>query len=234
VRKLVIVADSSFVIETIRIALRGSATFDLAGKVDGRRPVRAEIRAAQPDVVLVDEMHAGDDALTRIRECREEAPGATVLLLTMRMDDGFVGEALAAGAAACVSKSVHLPGLGSLIGEIASGNVVSAGRRAVRPPALPAGDELTAREHEILGLVAEGLTNARIAKKLWVTEQTVKFHLSNVYRKLGVSNRTEASRYAHEYGLTRQPSWPATTTPQAAKPLAPVHQLRPLPVAEVA
>jgi DNA-binding CsgD family transcriptional regulator len=61
--------------------------------------------------------------------------------------------------------------------------------------------DLTRRELEILRLVAEGLSNAELAKMLWVTEQTVKFHLSNIYRKLNVSNRTEASRWAQLNGL---------------------------------
>jgi DNA-binding CsgD family transcriptional regulator len=61
------------------------------------------------------------------------------------------------------------------------------------------------REKEILGLVAEGHTNGQIARLLWVTEQTVKFHLSNTYRKLGVANRTEASHYAHVNNLMRVP-----------------------------
>ena len=60
---------------------------------------------------------------------------------------------------------------------------------------------LTRREVEILQLVAEGYSNAQLAKMLWVTEQTVKFHLSNIYRKLGVANRTEASRWAQLNGL---------------------------------
>ena len=60
---------------------------------------------------------------------------------------------------------------------------------------------LSSRELEVLKLVAGGATNGDIARKLWVTEQTVKFHLSNVYRKIGVANRTEASRYAHVNGL---------------------------------
>jgi DNA-binding CsgD family transcriptional regulator len=60
---------------------------------------------------------------------------------------------------------------------------------------------LTKREREILALVAEGHSNAQLAKMLWVTEQTVKFHLSNIYRKLDVSNRTEASRWAQLHGL---------------------------------
>jgi DNA-binding CsgD family transcriptional regulator len=62
-------------------------------------------------------------------------------------------------------------------------------------------NELTRRELEILRLVAEGLTNAQLARMLWLSEQTVKFHLSNVYRKLGVANRTEASRWAQVHGV---------------------------------
>ena len=66
---------------------------------------------------------------------------------------------------------------------------------------------LTRRELEILQLVAEGDSNAQLAKMLWITEQTVKFHLSNIYRKLGVSNRTEAARWAQLHGLLdRQPA----------------------------
>jgi len=73
----------------------------------------------------------------------------------------------------------------------------------VAPTPMPVDDTpgLTRRETEILKLVAEGHTNAQLAKMLWVTEQTVKFHLSNVYRKLDVANRTEASRWAQTHGL---------------------------------
>jgi DNA-binding NarL/FixJ family response regulator len=67
-------------------------------------------------------------------------------------------------------------------------------------------DMLTARELEILRLVAAGLSNNRIAAQLWVAEQTVKFHLSNIYRKLGLANRTEASHYAHMHGLLGAPA----------------------------
>jgi DNA-binding NarL/FixJ family response regulator len=205
-KTMVLVADSSFVIETIRLALRNSAGLKLLGKVDGRSNVRGPVGEAQPEIVLVDEMQNPDDALERIRECREAAPSAVIFMLTMRMDDRSVAEAIEAGVDACISKSTHLPVLGTLIREIVSRNIVCA-----LPPALADGSltgdnsDLTAREREILALVADGLTNARIGKELWVTEQTVKFHLSNVYRKLEVSNRTEASRYAHMNGMLRQP-----------------------------
>ena len=75
-----------------------------------------------------------------------------------------------------------------------------------RPAAVAAEQSpLTSRELEVLQLVAAGATNGEIAQKLWVTEQTVKFHLSNVYRKLEVGNRTEASHYAHVNGLLGAP-----------------------------
>jgi DNA-binding NarL/FixJ family response regulator len=204
-KSLVIVADSSFVIETVRLALRSSAGFTVAGEVDGRGPVAAPIAKTRPDVVLVDEMEDGAQALERIRECRMAAPGAALLLLSARMDDVWVAQAIAAGADACVSKSAPLPSLGTLIREAANRNIVTtlpAGPRQGRSP-LPGAEELTPREREILGLAARGHTNARIGRELWITEQTVKFHLSNVYRKLGVSNRTEASRYAHAHDLQR-------------------------------
>jgi DNA-binding NarL/FixJ family response regulator len=94
--------------------------------------------------------------------------------------------------------------MGTLLREIACSNVVHrfTPRRAVTEEACP----LTDRELEILRYVATGYTNGRIARELWVTEQTVKFHLSNTYRKLGVSNRTEASRYAHLHDLLEPPA----------------------------
>ena len=89
---VVIVADSSFVVETIRMALKNTARLKLLGKVDGRGSIRRPIDQSQPDIVLVDEMQNSEHALERIRECREEAPAATILLLTMRMDDDWVGQ----------------------------------------------------------------------------------------------------------------------------------------------
>ena len=71
----------------------------------------------------------------------------------------------------------------------------------VQPQVQAPSVDLTRRETEILRLAAEGHSNAQVAKLLWVTEQTVKFHLSNIYRKLEVANRTEASRWAHIHGL---------------------------------
>jgi DNA-binding NarL/FixJ family response regulator len=196
-----IVADHSFVVQAIRLALRQTAGFQVVGFFDGRGSVRNALQELRPDVVLVDDMQEADNALARLREVTEEAPQAKSMLLTLQMDSDWLEQAFDAGAQAVVSKTVHPVSLGTLLREISHGNVVH--RFEKRPAAVVEDDcPLTDRELEILRLVAEGHTNGRIARELWVTEQTVKFHLSNTYRKLGVANRTEASRYAHLHNLT--------------------------------
>ncbi|MGZ4268280.1 MAG: LuxR C-terminal-related transcriptional regulator [Solirubrobacteraceae bacterium] len=197
-KRLLIVADHSLVVNAIRLALRQTAGFQVVGFVDGRRSVRAQLLELRPDVVLVDDMHCPEDALARLREIAQDAPDARALLLTTRMEDEWLDEAFEAGGHAALSKNVHPVALGTLLRETVRGNIVHRyERQRVTDTECP----LTTREIEILGLTAQGYTNSRIARELWITEQTVKFHLSNTYRKLGVANRTEASRYAYLHDL---------------------------------
>jgi DNA-binding NarL/FixJ family response regulator len=178
-KRLVIVADHSFVVHAIRLALRQTAGFQVVGFIDGRSP-----------------------AAGSLNELKVLVPEAKCLLLTMQMDGAWIERAFDAGADAAISKTVHPVSLGTLLREISRGTVV---HRMPKRETSAADHEcpLTARELEILVLVAQGYTNNRIARQLWVTEQTVKFHLSNTYRKLGVNNRTEASRYVHQHDLLR-------------------------------
>jgi DNA-binding NarL/FixJ family response regulator len=202
-KRLVIVADHSFVVQAIRLALRQTAGFQVVGFIDGRTHVATAIEALRPDIVLVDDMGEPDDAVARLREIDATSSGAKVLLLTLDMNREWQQRVFEAGAHAVLSKTVHPVALGTLIREIANGTVVhrfDAQREAARRSAEAC--PLTERELEILGLVAHGMTNSGIARQLWVTEQTVKFHLSNIYRKLGVTNRTEASRYAFVHDLS--------------------------------
>ena len=198
-KRLLIVADRSMVVHTIRLALRQTAGFEVVGFVDGRAPVRDALVEHRPDVVLVDELEDAVVALARLREASEHAPDAQIVLLTLRMEDGWLADVFEAGADAVLSKSMHPVSLGTTLREVVRGNVVHRyeSPRRTATEACP----LTRRELEILLLAAEGHTNGQIARSLWVTEQTVKFHLSNTYRKLGVANRTEASRYAHLHEL---------------------------------
>jgi DNA-binding NarL/FixJ family response regulator len=193
-KRLLIVADHSLVVHAIRLALRQTAGFQVVGFLDGRVSIRAHLLELRPDVVLIDDMQNPADASARLREVADVLPDARALLLTMRMADDVLDDAFDAGADAVLSKSIHPVALGTLLRETVRGNVVHRYRRA-RPA--DAECPLTGRETEILALAAQGYTNGRIARELWITEQTVKFHLSNTYRKLGVANRTEASRYAY-------------------------------------
>ena len=206
-KRLLIVADHSLVAHSIRLALKQTAGFQVVGVIDGRADARDALLEIRPDVVLVDDMHDPrmaetrdpDHALARLREAGEHVPTAQRLLLTLRMDEAWMNEVFEAGAHAVLSKSMHPVSLGTMLREVVRGNVVHRFER--RPAAALVDCPLTLREKEILSLVAAGATNGQIARMLWVTEQTVKFHLSNTYRKLGVSNRTEASHYAHVNNL---------------------------------
>lgn len=195
-KRLMIVADHSLVVHAIRLALRQTAGLQVVGFVDGRQSAEGHLADLSPDVVLVDDMQDPADALLRMREVRETAPRAKILLLTLRMEDEWLEQAFQAGAEAIISKSVHSVALGTLLREVVQGNIVQRHRPEANAGA-PQDCPLTSRELEILRLAAEGYTNGKIAQELWVTEQTVKFHLSNTYRKIGVANRTEASRYAY-------------------------------------
>ncbi|MCW2985539.1 MAG: response regulator transcription factor [Conexibacter sp.] len=199
-KRLLIVADHSLVVHAIRMALRQTAGFKVVGFVDGRQSIRGQLLEATPDIVLVDDMHVRQHALDRLAEVGEFSPDAQSILLAGAMDEASVDEIFEAGASTVLSKAVHPVALGTLLREVVQGHVIHAPRRK-RASAIADDCPLTTRELEILQLAAQGYTNGRIARELWVTEQTVKFHLSNTYRKLGVANRTEASRYAHMHDL---------------------------------
>ena len=195
-KRLMIVADNSFAAQSIRLALRQTAGFQVIGFLDGTVELSARVAELHPDLVVIDDLHDPEQGVARLREIAALVPDAKRVLLTLRMDQESLDDAFAAGVDAVIAKTVHPVSLGTLLREISRDAIVHMPRRG--PVKIDRSDcPLTERELEILRLVAQGYTNGRIARELWVTEQTVKFHLSNTYRKLGVANRTEASRYAH-------------------------------------
>jgi DNA-binding NarL/FixJ family response regulator len=207
-KRLFIVGNDAFIAHAIRLALRCSTGISVLGIIDGRRSVRQAVRDAQPDVVVVDGMRDAQAGIQHLRDIREEAPNALVLLLSAPLDHPALQDVLEAGAMAMsaaaragATAAGSAPGAPSVPAPVPAGPAAAAPAADPVRPAPAARCPLTARELEILRAVAEGHTNARIGRQLWVTEQTVKFHLSNIYRKLGVSNRTEASRYALVHGL---------------------------------
>jgi DNA-binding NarL/FixJ family response regulator len=164
------------------------------------------ISTHHPDVLVTSiELDDPDvDGIVCIRRATERQASLRTIVLSAYDDAEHIDAALAAGAIAYVLKTAHPDDFAAAIRQSFEHSVFMAGAHAPHvEPAEFAGDTrgLTRRELEILRLVAEGHSNAQLAKMLWVTEQTVKFHLSNIYRKLDVSNRTEASRWAQVQGL---------------------------------
>jgi DNA-binding NarL/FixJ family response regulator len=160
-----------------------------------------------PGLVTIglDGHEGGVEALAFLDRVHEVSPGSRAIVLSAYRDEARIDAALAAGAVAYVVKSVQADDLAYAMRQAFAHSVfVPASRPGLRAPAASNGDVpagMTRREGEILRLVAEGYSNADVAKMLWIAEQTVKFHLSNIYRKLKVSNRTEASRWAQLNGL---------------------------------
>jgi DNA-binding NarL/FixJ family response regulator len=196
VKRLMIVADNSFAAQSVRLALRQTAGFQVIGFVDGSVPISSRAIELAPDIVVIDDTQEPEHAIARLEELASTLPSAKRVFLTMRMGSDEISHVFDAGADAVISKAVHPVSLATLLREISRDTVIHMPRRTATK-AVRDDCPLTDRELEIVRLVAQGYTNGRIARELWVTEQTVKFHLSNTYRKLGVANRTEASRYVH-------------------------------------
>jgi DNA-binding NarL/FixJ family response regulator len=224
-RRLFIVGSDAFIVRAMRFALQYAPGLSLSGVIDGQAHMRRAIREAEPDVVIVDGLTNERPPLARLTEIRAEASHALVILLSAPLEEASLNVALAAGALVCMSSSLRVSEVPVQADELApalAGRVqvpevfdeesaADAGTPGLSEPA-----RLTARELEVLRAAAKGHTNARIGRDLWVTEQTVKFHLSNIYRKAGVSNRTEAIRYALMHGLVAMPHQRAA----ALRPLA--------------
>jgi DNA-binding NarL/FixJ family response regulator len=145
------------------------------------------------------------EGLAALRQATLANPGVHALVLSTENAPAQIEAAFNAGATMYCVKTAEPEDLASAIRQAFESSIHYAGSRDWQREAAPAEpvdlSGLTKREVEILQLVAEGHSNSQLAKMLWVTEQTVKFHLSNIYRKLDVSNRTEASRWAQLHGL---------------------------------
>jgi DNA-binding NarL/FixJ family response regulator len=196
----------------LRMILESEPDLEVVGEAgDGLEAVELA-RARQPDVVLMDIRMPRMDGVEATRRIRE-AGGTQVVILSTYDDDELVFEALRVGAAGYLLKdfpaeelikairTVHHGG-GILIPPPIAAKVVAELRRS-RGGAAPH-EPLTAREEEILGLVARGLSNREVAEALHLSEGTVKNALSRIYAKLGARDRTQAALWAVEHGLVRE------------------------------
>jgi DNA-binding NarL/FixJ family response regulator len=206
-KRLIVVADNSLIVEAIRTGMRETGAFELVGYADARKASARMIAETGVDLVLMDEADRSQEALDLIRSIKEQCGDVTIIILTVRMDGEWLARALETGASGAISKSVHPAALATLVREALNGHIVHSLASVGSEPAPPQPADgnghspLTDRELQILQLVASGATNGDIARRLWITQQTVKFHVSNIYRKLAVANRTEACHYAHVHGM---------------------------------
>lgn len=155
-----------------------------------------QLPAARADVLLIEPWMRNGEGLTIIERVTNDLPSVTVVALSRIWDPEHVNNALDVGASAYLSKEIRTVDLAAMVRHILDGGTV-------RPKAMSAAAkiDLTTREREVLCLAAKGHSNAAIADELFVTAQTVKFHLSNAYRKMGVHNRTEAAHRAARLGV---------------------------------
>jgi DNA-binding NarL/FixJ family response regulator len=212
-RSAVIVDRQPLWLEALEDLLEGVG-IEVVGKATSYDAAATLVEEHRPDLLVagIDASEAGIDCVRRACDAHSDV---RAVVLSENDDPQHIDAAFSAGARVYCVKTAERDDLASAIRQAFQHSIyfASSGRPAVPAAAAPAATtayeaapELTRRELEILQLVAEGFSNSQLAKMLWVTEQTVKFHLSNIYRKLDVSNRTEASRWAQVHGLL-----PATT-----------------------
>lgn len=211
----VLVVDDHPVVRSGLSGLLGSLPgFEVVGAVaDGRAAVREAV-LTRPDVVLLDLQMPGGDGLTALRELARVAPEVRVCVLTMFADDDSLFSAVRAGARGYLLKGAEQEEIERAVRSIAAGEVVFGpgvaarvlaqltGARATAANPFPS---LTAREREVLDLLAAGTPTARIAAHLGLATKTVANHVSAILVKLQVTDRTQAAVAAREAGLGRRP-----------------------------
>jgi DNA-binding NarL/FixJ family response regulator len=200
--KLLIADDHPLVVAGIREVLAKEPLFDIVGSASSGSEVMPLIGRLNPDIVLLDLRMPGVDGLGCLERIHERYPKIKVVVLSMTTDPEQIQAAFKRGACGFVIKSIDPADLASAIRQAVNGTAFHAlGLPALNENAVARAAGLTDRELMIMKAVSRGLSNQAIGKELWVTEQTVKFHLTNLYRKLGVTNRTEAARWAFAKGL---------------------------------
>jgi DNA-binding NarL/FixJ family response regulator len=200
--KVVIADDHPLVRSGVRRALEEEDDIEVVGEATNGAKVLPLIGQTGPDLVVLDITMPQLDGLACLDQIRKRYPDVKVVILSASGDPDRVQAALARGATAYVLKSVDVRDLASALRQAIEGTVFQAfGVQQDSDGELAGSAGLTKRETAILKAVARGLTNQAIGREFWVSEQTVKFHLRNIFRKLEVSSRTEAARYAFEHGL---------------------------------
>lgn len=206
--KVLIADDHTVVRKGIRALLETEPGITVVGEAaDGEDAIHKAL-ALKPDVILMDLVMPKLDGVQAIKELREVLPEAKVLVLTSFAEDRRIVAAIEAGALGYLLKDSSPQDLVRAIREVHRGEsslhpkvAQQLIKKLRRPAEEPEREELTARERKVLALIARGLSNREIARELSISEPTVRTHVSNILRKLGLKSRTQAALYALKEGL---------------------------------
>jgi DNA-binding NarL/FixJ family response regulator len=202
--RVLLVDDHPIVRSGIRMLLEQAPDIVVVGETDRGNDVVALVNQLQPDVLLLDMEMPGKSGVDVARELQSAGTSVRILALSAYDDDHYISSLLDTGAIGYLTKEEALGTIVEAVRGVARGERGWFSRRAAAQIAAMArkdrsgGLELTEREEEVLGMLAKGWTNTKIANELSVSERTVRFHLSNIYDKLGVSSRAEAIAWAYK------------------------------------
>ena len=209
--KVGIVDDHSIMRQGLRAMLDREPDLRVVGDADGERTAITMVAQASPDVVLMDlklTIDGGCEGLDLCAKVVDRFPESRILVLTTFADEWLVREAIRQGAKGYVVKDVDLTELIRAIRAVYRGESAFDSRSASavvswlrREPDAEATAQITPREREILGMLARGLSNVAIGKRLYISDTTVKFHVTNLMHKLGARRRAEAVYAASKLGL---------------------------------
>jgi DNA-binding NarL/FixJ family response regulator len=199
----IVIADHQGLVRTgIKRVLAEDADFIVTGEAQESAEIATVVERTRPDALLLDFEMPDVDGLARIQQLRERFPELKIVICSGSNEPSLIQAVFRRGACGYILKSIPPRDLASAIRQAVDGTAFHAfGLPALEDDTVARLAGLTQREVEIMRAVAHGLSNKEIAKELWVSVQTVKFHLTNIYRKLEITNRTEAARWALSRGL---------------------------------
>jgi DNA-binding NarL/FixJ family response regulator len=199
--KVVLAEDQALMRDAVGLVFEETEDLELVGEVADGRDLLPLLKRVEADVILLDVQLPGLDGLACLEALAEQRIDAKVAMLTAIDDAQVVEAAFRRGADSYILKSVNPFDLPGAIRQMLDGSVIHRSPAAEDGTATPRAAGLSEKEVVVLVELCHGYTNKQIAARLWLSEQTVKFHLRNVYRKLGIKSRTEALRYAYDHDL---------------------------------
>jgi DNA-binding NarL/FixJ family response regulator len=199
--RVLVADDHSLTVEAVKDALRENHGIKVVAEASSGREALALASRSRPDVALLDmHMPGSVDGLTCAERIKKRMPDVRVVIISAFNDEASVRMAFRRGADAFISKAVDPRDIGPMLRATVQRTVYHAPVDGLESGCQET-EGLTERELTVLQAVAAGLPNKTISERLWISEHTVKFHLTNIFRKTGTANRTEAAHWAHQHGL---------------------------------